>query len=71
MPSPRSAARLYALFALACVAALTWPLYPWLDAAVDARPFGLPFGLAWHVGWVAASFVALAAYDRAVHGGRA
>jgi len=68
MPSPRTAARLYALFALVCVAALTWPVYPWLEAAVDARPLGLPFAMAWHVFWVAASFVALATYDRIAHG---
>ena len=53
-----------ALFALVCLAAITWPGYACLEVAgLGARgePFvlGLPFSLAWNLAWVVLSFVAL------------
>jgi len=49
-----------------CLAALTWPVYPWICERVEARPLGLPFPFAWHVFWVLSSFVVLALADRAL-----
>ena len=54
---------LLAAFALLCAAALSWPLYP---TALSGRPLltgGIPTALWWVIGWVVASFVALAAYE--------
>lgn len=54
----------FAVFCAVCLAAVTWP---GMDLFGGAEPFvlGLPFSLAWNVGWVAASFVALALLHRA------
>ena len=66
---PRWIPVLYALFAAACVAALVWPVYPWVAARVDARVLGLPFPILWHVLWIGAAFLALLAFDRAARRG--
>ena len=57
-----------ALYALTCLAALTWPGLAHLGGAAEPLVLGLPRSLAWHVGWVALSFVALALYHRATRG---
>jgi len=53
---------LFALYALCCLFALTWPGYDWLGNRIRPFVLGLPFSLAWVMGWVCASFVALVAY---------
>ncbi|MDA1264580.1 MAG: hypothetical protein O2816_05830 [Planctomycetota bacterium] len=55
---------LYGLFALLCLTALVWPVYAWVGERIEPRILGLPFAFAWNVIWVAASFLALVAYDR-------
>jgi len=58
--------RLFTLFVLACLAALTWPGYAWLGNRIEPRVMGLPFSLAWVVGWVVATFVAMLCYHLSV-----
>jgi len=53
---------LFGLYALCCLAAITWPGYDWLGNRIEPYVLGLPFSLAWVVGWVLLSFVALVAY---------
>jgi len=55
-----------AVHSFLCLAALTWPLYPWVCERVAARPLGLPFPLAWHIYWVLSSFAVLVFSDRAL-----
>jgi len=52
-------------YVVACFAAMTWPVYAWLGNRIEPTVLGVPFSLAWVVGWVAATFVALALYDAA------
>ncbi len=59
---------LYAVYVIACLVALVWPIYAWAGARIEPRILGVPFAFAWNVFWVVASFVALLAYDRLVHG---
>jgi hypothetical protein len=52
-----------ALYVLAALASLTWPVYDLVTRArVDERVLGLPFCMAWVAGWALASFAALGAY---------
>lgn len=53
---------LFALWVACCLAALVWPGYALLGNRIEPRVLGVPFSLAWVVGWVLASFVALALY---------
>ena len=53
---------LYALFAVVCLAALSWPGYALLGNRVEPYLLGLPFVLAWNVLWIALSFAALLVY---------
>jgi len=61
---------LFGAYLLVCLLALVWPVYAWAGDRIEPRVLGLPFAFAWNILWVAASFLALLAYDRAVHGGR-
>ena len=54
----------FGLYCLLCLAALTWPGFAWLGNRVHPTVLGLPLSLAWNVGWVLATFLVLAAYDR-------
>lgn len=58
----RAASIAFALFCLVCLAAVTWPGMAWFGGG--ELVLGLPLSLAWNVGWVAASFVALAVFHR-------
>ncbi len=53
---------LFAVYALCCVAAITWPGYAWLGNRIEPFVLGLPFSLAWIMGWVLLSLAALVAY---------
>lgn len=55
----------FGAFCLAALAALTWPGYAWLGNRIEPRLLGLPFSLFWIVAWIAASFAALCALERA------
>ena len=59
---PRLRDLLFAGYVVCCVGALTWSGYAWLGNRVEPFVLGVPFSLAWVVGWVLASFVALALY---------
>jgi len=48
------------VFALVCLAANTWPGYARFGNTIEPYVLGLPHSLAWVVGWILASFVALA-----------
>lgn len=52
----------YLTFVVLCLLALVWPGYDLLGNRVEPFVFGLPFTLAWNVGWVLASFLALALF---------
>ncbi len=54
-----------ATYVLVCLAALTWPVYPWVAERFPGSVLGLPFAFAWNVVWVLASFLALILYHRA------
>ncbi len=57
---------LLAAYVLVCLAAITWPVYPWVaERFTGGRVLGLPFAFAWNVLWVFASFTALLLYHRA------
>jgi hypothetical protein len=62
---PRLRDLLFGLYALCCVAALTWPGYDWLGNRIEPYVLGVPFSLAWIVGWVILSLVALVLYHTA------
>jgi hypothetical protein len=62
---------LFVIYVVACISALVWPVYPAVAAAAGDLMFGVPFALAWHVLWIFATFIALALYERACHGGQA
>jgi len=51
-----------ALYALVCLAAITWPGYAWLGNRIEPLVLGLPFSLAWNIGWVSLTFFVLGAY---------
>lgn len=56
---------LFALFLVGSFLAQTWPVYAWAGTRIEPRVLGLPFSFAWVIGWVGATFVALALYHRA------
>ena len=53
---------LLAIYAVLCLAAMTWPVYAWLGNRIEPYVLGLPFSLAWVVGWVLLTFVVLVVY---------
>lgn len=52
----------FLLYALVCLAAITWPGLGWLTARAPALVLGVPTSLAWNVGWVVLTFFVLGAY---------
>ena len=60
---------LFAIYAVVCLAALTWPGYAWFGNRIEPFVLGLPFSLVWIVGWVVMTFAVLTAYH-ATRGGR-
>ncbi len=52
----------FAIYVLACLAAMTWPGYAWLGNRIEPYVLGIPFSLAWVIGWVLLTFVVLTAY---------
>jgi hypothetical protein len=54
---------LFALYAVLCLLAMTWPGYAWFGNRIEPYVLGLPFSLAWVVAWVLATFVVLTAYN--------
>ena len=64
MRAPRTLDAALGVYALVCLAALTWPGYAWLGNRIEPFVLGLPLSLAWNVGWVLLTFVVLAAYHR-------
>ena len=55
----------FAIYALVCLAALTWPGYAWIGNRIEPSVLGLPLSLAWNVGWVITTVLVLAAYHHA------
>ena len=53
---------LLGVYAVACVLAMTWPVYAWLGNSIEPYVLGLPFSLVWVVGWVLMTFVVMVAY---------
>lgn len=53
--------RAYGAFVVVCLACLTAPVQPMIAARLPVLVLGLPFPLLWNVGWLVASFTALAA----------
>jgi hypothetical protein len=58
----RTRDRIFGLYLVVCLGAVTWPLYAKLGDSIEPYVFGLPFSLAWVVGWVGLTFVALVVY---------
>ena len=54
---------LFALYAVLCLFAMTWPGYAWFGNRIEPYVLGLPFSLAWVVAWVLATFVVLTVYN--------
>jgi TRAP-type C4-dicarboxylate transport system permease small subunit len=54
---------LFALYCALALGAVTWPGYTWYGNRIRPLVLGLPLSLAWLVGWVVATFVALALYE--------
>ena len=57
-----------ALYALACLLALVWPIYDVVANRLEPFVFGLPFSLAWIVGWALLTFAVLVAYYAVTEG---
>lgn len=57
---------LLALYAVVCLAAMTWPGHALLEATVglDRPILGLPTWFAWVVAWVVATFGVLILFQR-------
>lgn len=53
---------LFAIYVVACAAALIWPVYPELGNRIRPFVLGLPFTFAWNIGWVVLTFAVLALY---------
>ena len=53
---------LYALFALFCLAAVSWPGYALFGNRVEPFVLGLPFLLVWNILWVALALTGLVVY---------
>ena len=54
--------RLFALYVVICLIAITWPGYAKFGNSIEPYVMGLPFSLAWVVGWVLMTFVVLVIY---------
>ena len=67
---PRVGDLLFALYAVCCIGAVTWPGYAWLGNRIEPYVLGLPFSLAWIIGWILLSFVALVLYHTTSEGRR-
>ncbi len=50
---------LFAIYAVVCLAAMTWPGYAIFGNSIEPYVLGLPFSLAWVVGWVILTFLVL------------
>ena len=68
-PRKRTAGLLFALYALCCLGAVTWPGYAWFGNRIEPYVLGLPFSLAWIVLWVLLSLAALVLYHTTTEGG--
>ncbi len=66
--APRRAERAFALFTVALVAVMIFPLFA-LGNRVEPMILGLPFSMAWVVGWIVVEFVALIGFFLYEHGG--
>ncbi|MCC7013522.1 MAG: hypothetical protein IT454_13240 [Planctomycetes bacterium] len=53
----------FALYCVSAFAAVTWPVYAWTGNRIRPFVLGLPLSLAWIVGWILATFLALAIYE--------
>ncbi len=53
---------LFAIYAVVCLAALTWPGYAWFGNRIEPFVLGLPFSFAWIIGWVLLTLVVLSVY---------
>jgi len=53
---------LFGLYAVACLMAMTWPVYAKFGNSIEPYVLGIPFSFAWVVGWVLATFVVLVIY---------
>jgi hypothetical protein len=62
----RRADKVYGVFVLVCLAAVTWPGMSVVGTLISPRPLGLPPAVAWSALWIVLSFLALVAYDYAV-----
>lgn len=62
-PRARLSDVLFALYCALALGAVTWPGYALYGNRIKPFVLGLPFSLAWLVGWVVATFVALALYE--------
>ncbi len=61
---------LLGLYLATCLLALVWPGYVWAGNRVEPFVAGLPFSFAWVVGWVIATFLALALFHWTTGGER-
>ena len=57
-----------AVYVLACLAALVWPVYDGVANRVEPYVLGLPFNFAWVAGLAMLTFVVLAGYYAATEG---
>ncbi len=67
-PRRRSATGAFALFTIAMVAVMVFPIYA-LGNRVEPFVLGLPFSMFWVIAWIAVVFVGLIAFYRYEHGG--
>ena len=65
--APRRAGRAFALFTVAMVAVMIFPLFA-LGNAVQPMVLGLPLSMAWVVGWIAVEFFVLIGFFLYEHG---
>lgn len=68
MEKPRSATGAFALFTVAMVLVMVFPIYA-LGNRVEPFVLGLPFSMAWVIAWIVVEFVGLIAFYRYEHGG--
>jgi hypothetical protein len=53
---------LFAVYALCCLGAMTWPGYARFGNSIEPYVLGLPFSFVWVVAWVVATFIVLLIY---------
>ncbi len=53
---------LFAVYAVICLGAMTWPGYAKFGNSIEPYVLGLPFSFFWVVAWVGATFVVLLIY---------